>query len=333
MTPTIKDVAKQANTSKSTVSRFLNGIPVNKKTEVAIVRAIEELNYHPNMNARRLVMDRTQEIGIVVDDISNRFYSPILKGIGQVLDTNGYNAVYYTWNNTYRRETDFLRLLYEEQVDGLIYVSFSRRDQADVAQMREAPFPVVLIGDNADIEDIHTVDVDNFSGIVELVHYLNRIGHHEIAYIAGPDNLGATKYRAAGYVSAMESLGLTINPDWICSSDWSNQGGYTAMKKLLQTRGFSAVIASNDESALGALTCLQEQGYSIPRDFSIVGFDDIDIAQWIFPSLTTVHQPFEQMGQTVAQFLMDCITEKQSDSNCRHLLKPELIIRNSSANP
>lgn len=278
-------------------------------------------------------MDKTQEIGIIVDDISNRFYSPILKGIGEVLDANGYSAVYYTWNKSKRRETDFLRLLYEEQVDGLIYVSFARRDQADVEQMREAPFPVVLFGDNAGVDDIHTVDVDNFSGIVELVHYLYRIGHRHIAYIAGPDDIGATKYRSAGYVSAMESLGLAMNPDWICTSDWSNQGGYTAMKKLLQSRGFTAVIASNDESALGAMTCLQEQGYSIPRDFSVVGFDDIDIAQWIFPALTTVRQPFEQMGQTAAQFLLDCIDKKPMDSNRRRLLKPELIIRNSSSNP
>ncbi|MCL6445615.1 MAG: LacI family transcriptional regulator [Alicyclobacillus sp.] len=332
MSPTIKDVARLANTSKSTVSRYLNGTPVNPQIAEAIRKAIAELNYHPNVNARRLVMDRTQVIGVVVDDISNRFYSLIFKGIREVLNGSGYDFVFYPWSHVHEREVDFLRLLYEEQVDGLIYVSFLRRDPDDVAAMVNSGAPIVLIGDNAQTSSIPSVDVDNFAGIVEAVRYLHRLGHRTIAYITGPDSAGATPERLKGYQSALEELGLEISPNLIAGSNWTNEGGYRAMKQLLQAGAFTAVVASNDESAIGAMTCLQQQGYVIPRDLSVVGFDDIDIAQWMFPALTTVRQPFEEIGQTAAKLLMQRLQHVAGPAT-RILLKPELIVRNSSARP
>ncbi|MFD1676645.1 LacI family DNA-binding transcriptional regulator [Alicyclobacillus fodiniaquatilis] len=329
MTPTIKDVAKLANTSKSTVSRYLNGKPVKKQTEEAVRRAIAELNYHPNMNARRLVLDKTQEIGIVVDDITNRFYSAILKGVRRILDANGYDCVFYTLGLHHRKETDFLDLLYEGQVDGLIFVSFMRRSEDDVEEMKASSFPVVLIGDDAGVNEIPSIDVDNSSGVIDVVNYLYRIGHRDIAYISGPDGAAATKARMEGYQASIARLGLKLNPDLIVVSDWSNKGGYTAMQQLLEVGGFTAVVASNDESAFGAMSAMQEQGYNIPKDFSIVGFDDIDISSWSYPSLTTVRQPFEQMGSNAAQMLLEMIDSDGERSYSRDLLKPQLIVRSS----
>lgn len=332
MAPTIKDVARAANTSKSTVSRYLNGKPVKKKTEEALKKAIKELNYHPNMNARRLVLNRTKVIGIVVDDISNSFYSGILKGIREISNENGYDCVFYSWNFNHTKEADFINLLYEEQVDGLIFVSFAKRMPEDVELIRRAPFASVLIGDNAGVEDVRSVDVDNFSGVVEMVHYLYRIGHRNIAYIAGPEGAGATSQRARGFKKALEELGLPTNSELIVASDWSNQGGNIAMKKLLEVGGFSAVVASNDESALGALRGAHEQGYSIPKDFSIVGFDDIETSSWIYPSLTTVRQPFTLMGRKAAEVLFGQINEDHDYGASRLLLKPKLMIRSSCLN-
>lgn len=328
MAPTIKDVAKAANTSKSTVSRYLNGQPVKKKTEEALKRAIEELNYHPNMNARRLVLNKTKVIGIVVDDISNNFYSEILKGIRMVSNRNGFDCVFYSWNFSHK-EFDYLKLLYEEQVDGLVFLSFAKRSAKEIEEIKDNRFAIVLIGDHAGMEGVHSIDVDNFSGIVEMVHYLYRIGHRNIAYIAGPEAAGATEQRTKGFQAAIKELGLPFKPELIAESDWSNIGGNAAMKELLETGGFSAVVASNDESALGALRAAHEQGYSIPKDFSIVGFDDIDIASWIYPSLTTVRQPFREMGSRAAEELFKQMEGKEQFRPSRILMKPRLIIRDS----
>lgn len=332
MAATIKDVARLAHTSKSTVSRYLNGTAVHPDVAAAIRKAVTDLNYHPNMNARRLVMERTQVIGIVVDDISNRFYSQIFKGIREMLNAEGYDYVFYTWTRAHERELDFLRLLYEEQVDGLIFMSFVYRHREDVEAMRESPFPIVLIGHNADVS-ISTVDVDNKAGVMETVQYLHRIGHRRIAFISGPEEAGASRARTSGYLTALEDLAIEGSPALMQMSDWTHEGGYHAMKHLLRLGGFTAVIASNDESAIGAMTCMQEQGYAIPRDFSVVGFDDIDISRWIFPALTTVRQPFENIGQTAAQLLMRGIKATLADPPPSMLLKPELIIRNSTGRP
>ncbi|HET7615607.1 MAG TPA: LacI family DNA-binding transcriptional regulator [Bacillales bacterium] len=329
MAPTIKDVAKLANTSKSTVSRYLNGKAVKKQTEEALKKAIRELNYHPNMNARRLVLNRTQVLGIVVDDISNHFYSGILKGIRAVADEQEFDCVFYTWSSQRQHETDFLSLLYEEQVDGLIFLSFAKRSVEQVVWLSNISDACVLIGDHAGVEGVCSVDVDNYYGVMETVRYLYRIGHRDFAYISGPGSAGATEQRSRGYYYALNEKGLQVNREWIVTSDWSNEGGYNAMKKLLKSGGFTAVVASNDETALGAIGAAHEEGYSIPKDFSIVGFDDIDLSGWIYPSLTTVKQPFGDMGKKAAEVVFEQINEGGEQTAGRHLLEPKLVIRNS----
>ncbi|QSO51551.1 LacI family DNA-binding transcriptional regulator [Alicyclobacillus curvatus] len=330
MTPTIKDVAKLANTSKSTVSRFLNGKPVRQETQQTLRRAIEELNYHPNSNARRLVLNRTQVIAIVVDDISNSFYAPILKGIRSALEPHGYDCVFHTWSQRYPREVDFLRLGYEEQADGLIFVSFLQRSAEDIRLMKDAPFPIVVFGDDAGVAGVYSVDLDNALGISQIVRYLHRLGHRDIAYISGPTSTSATHQRLSGFVATLQDLGISMQNDRIVDSDWSYRGGYEAMRKLLNQGGFTAVVASNDESALGALGAAQEQGYSIPKDFSLTGFDDIGVSRWVYPALTTVRQPLLDLGRVLGGTLLSAtIGVFESWENQRVRLNPELVIRNS----
>lgn len=332
MGPTIHDVARLANTSKSTVSRYLNGQKVKKETQDALEKAILELNFHRNANARRLVMDKTNTIGVVVDNISNIFYSGIIRGIEQVAGKKGYNCIFYSWTSNYEKEISFLNLLYEGQLDGIILVSFQKRDAEDLLAIKAAGHPVVIVGDHGEMDGVFSVDVDNAAGVADMVRYLHQLGHEEIAYIAGPDHAAANKYRLKGYRLAMEELGLIARPEWIVQSDWSNQGGYRSMKKLLETRGFTAVVASNDETAIGAMRALQEHGVLVPKQLSIVGFDDITLSEWIFPSLTTVRQPFLEIGMKAAEGLFRKIEDKeQADPqwSCHHLLKPRLVIRDS----
>lgn len=328
MEPTIHDVAKLANTSKSTVSRYLNGYKVKQATQEAIEKAIAELNYHRNANARRLVMNKTYTIGIVVDDISNIFYSGIIKGIETVAGKNGYNCIFLSWTSNYDKEISFLNLLYEGQVDGLIMVSFRKRDPEDLMQIKEAQYPITLIGDHGELEGIFSVDVDNAAGIAEGIAYLHRNGHRHIAYISGPENMSATKYRYKGYRQALEEFGLIYNPDWVIESDWSNQSGYASMEKLMKMDEVTAVVASSDEVAIGALRAIQEHGKHVPGDISIVGFDDITVANWVYPALTTVRQPFREIGTMAAEGLFRKINRVEEEARS-YLLKPKLIIRDS----
>lgn len=332
MGPTIHDVARLANTSKSTVSRYLNGQKVKKKTEEALEKAIKELNFHRNENARRLVLDKTHTIGVIVDDISNVFYSGIIRGIEDVANQKGYNCIFLSWTSNYDNERAFLSLLYEGQVDGLIMVSFRKREPEDLQIFKESEFPIALIGDHGEMDGIFSVDVDNAAGVSEMVTYLQSIGHRSIAYISGPDNAAASKYRLKGYTQTMKSLGLRYEPEWIVEANWTNEGGFAAMETLMRTDGITAVIASTDETALGALRALQEKGKSVPKDMSIAGFDDIPVASWVYPALTTVRQPFREIGMTAAQGLFRKIDGGPDAETGSHLLKPKLIIRSSCAN-
>ncbi|MBM7551531.1 substrate-binding domain-containing protein [Thalassobacillus pellis] len=332
MNPTINDVARLANTSKSTVSRYLNGQPIKKRTEEALKAAIQELDYHPNVNARRLVKNSTQTIGIVVDDIANIFYSGILRGIEKVANQNNYQCVYYSGTSNHQGEFGFLNLAQERQVDGLILISFTKRSDELFRRIRELTIPVALVGDGGDIAenaDIFSVDVNNEHGIKEVVRYLNRIGHRNIAFIGGPDDFTATHQRAKGYRMALEENGLTYEPSWTVPSDWSKDGGYKAMRDLINIGGMTAVIASNDETAIGALLYAHELGFRVPRDFSIVGFDDIEIASWVYPPLTTVNQPLYQIGLEAADGLVMKMKHKDAPMKRRMLIEPKLIVRDS----
>jgi DNA-binding LacI/PurR family transcriptional regulator len=331
MGPTIHDVAKLARTSKSTVSRYLNGQKIKKATQEALDKAIQELNYHRNANARRLVMDKTYTIGIVIDDISNIFYSGMIKGIESVAGKNGYNCIFLSWTSNFDREISFLNLLYEGQVDGLIMASFRKRSEKDLLAIKEVDYPIALIGDHGELEGIFSVDVDNAAGIEEVVTYLHSIGHRNIAYISGQNTLAASKYRFKGYRQTIDSLGLKYRPEWVVESDWTNQGGYEAMSQLMKVTEITAVVASSDEAAIGTLRAIQENGKNVPKDMSVVGFDDISVASWVYPALTTVRQPLREIGVMAAEGLFRKIegTEGQPRS---HLLKPKLIIRDSCGN-
>lgn len=332
MNPTIKDVAKLAKTSKSTVSRYLNGYKVRKETEEALKKAIKKLNYYPNVNARRLVKDNTQVVGIVVDDIANNFYSGIFKGIEDMLNANGYQCVYYSRTSHYQGEFGFLDLARERQVDALIIISFLKRSQEFMEKVMELTIPVALIGDSNENEQVFSMDVNNEFGIREIVKYLHRIGHQKIAYITGPREFSATYWREKGYKESLKDLGLDYDPAWIVPSDWTEAGGYSAMMKLLKIDGITAVIGSNDEVAIGALLSAREMGYRVPMDFSIVGFDDIAVARWVYPPLTTVKQPLYEIGEKVAEELVNQLKHGKEPTKKRILTEPRLIVRQSCIN-
>lgn len=333
--PTIRDVAERAKTSKSTVSRLLNGQSVKKVTADAIMKAIEDLNYHANVHARRLVLNKTQTIGVVVDDISNSFYSEILSAIEDVAGRKGYRCVFYSGYRNTNQEKDFVSLCQEGQVDGLLMVRFAKRDRDDVLAMGESRLPIVLIGDDAGVGAVHSVDVDNFSGVADVVRHLVALGHRAIAYIEGvSDQLAAAPVRSAAFEMSMKGLGLIPRGEHIVQGAWSMEGGYEAMVELLSRRAsgtrFTAVVTSNDRSAAGAMKAIHEAGLLIPQDIAVVGFDDIEVASLIHPALTTVRQPTYEMGRRAIEALFMYMSDDKQFSPVRELVKPMLVVRAST---
>lgn len=306
----------------------MNGQKVKKETEKRIKKAIEELNYHRNENARRLVTHKTQTIGIVVDSIANFFYPTIFSGIVGVAKENGLECVFYSRSED-KEESDYLHLFFQRQADGLIFINFKKRDPKDLVKIVESKVPAVVIGDDAGLSSVVSVDVDNHAGISSLVKYLHRIGHKKIAYISGPDNFSATESRLSGFLETMKSLGISVDSRLIVKSDWTNEGGYQAVTRLLAAGDFTAVVASNDETAIGALKALKEQGFIVPDQISVTGFDDIAISSWVYPALTTVKQPFYEMGMKSIAELLEMIRRETEWTGKRLLLEPTLKIRNS----
>ena len=327
---TIRDVAKLANTSKSTVSRYLNGIEVRKDTKESIERVIKEIDFHRNINARRLVTHNTFTLGIVVEEISNNYYTNIFKGIEKIANEKGFTCVFYSWSSDIKDEKSYLRIIPEGQVDGLILITFNKRSQDLLKEIKTIDAPIVVVGDTGDFDDLLSVDIDNYFGISEAVRHLYSGGHRKVAYISGPKDIAATNIRLQSFKETMMELGMDMDESWIVDSEWTNESGYKAMMNLLPIGGFTAVLASNDETAIGAIKAMRDEGLNLPEDISIIGFDDIPVASWVYPALTTVKQPFYEIGTEAAELLFSRIESKGSTVQKKSFVKPKLIIRESS---
>jgi DNA-binding LacI/PurR family transcriptional regulator len=329
MAATIIDIAELAGTSKSTVSRYLTGGTVKKKTAASIEAAIESLQYTPNINARRLVQSKTNVIGVVFDDISMYFYAEIMQGIQDVANQNQYVCNFFSRANCNRRESDFLSLFAQGQVDGIVFATFRQRDAQEIAEIAAAGLPVVLLGSRADHSGISHVDVDNRLGISELVGYLSSLGHRRIAYLNGPEAMPAALSRLDGYIQGIRNCDLPFEKSLVVDIPWSVEGGRSAVHELAARREtYTALIGSNEFCAFGAARAMQAAGLRVPDDVSVAGFDDSPLLQYASPCITTLRQPFLQMGQMAVKQLMARLLDPQATPASIYL-QPKLMVRDS----
>jgi len=324
---TIIDIARDSNTSKSTVSRYLNGGSVKPATAQAIEASVKKLNYHPNVNARRLVTSKSHAIGVVLEDISNTYFSEVLAGIQSVVTNSGYVCTFYSRASNSSKESDYLSLFNGGHIDGLILGTFQKRIEQEVAKLAKMDYPIVLIGDNCGNKKIDCVDVDNEDGTLEEVEYLHSMGHRRIAYLRGPEMISGARTRAQGFIEGMHRHGLKA--DIIVDTEWTVEGGYAAAMQVLRHQDVTAIICSNEYCAYGAISACQESGRTVPDDISIVAFDDGTLARYSVPSITTVKQPFKSVGETAANHLVN-LMKSGSQAKTRILLQSHLVIRSSS---
>ncbi|MDI6601498.1 MAG: LacI family DNA-binding transcriptional regulator [Thermoanaerobacteraceae bacterium] len=328
---TIKDVARKANVSITTVSRVINNKTegVSEETRERILKVMQDLNYQPNRIARGLVTKRTNTLGLILPDIANPFFPEIARGVEDTANIYGYNVILCNTDDRTDKEELYINVLKEKCVDGIVFTSSVNPVSEHIKQLMDYKMPFVLLDRYMDIDHLPGVYSDGYDGMYQITRYLFEMGHRDIAYIGGPSLSATAKHRYEGFEYALREYGVGLDDVLIEEGNYKISGGKEAMARLVEKgMDFTAVACANDLMAVGAMEVLKDKGYRIPEDVSVTGFDDIQLSGLIEPKLTTVAQPCYEMGAVATRMLIKLI-EGQALEEQEIKLKPRLVIRNS----
>ena len=332
---TIYDVAKRANVSTGTVSRYLNENGyVGEQTRARIELAINELQFTPSSVARSLTTKRTRMLGFVVSDLNNPFVPEVARGLQDLADEQGYCVLIFNTDGDGQREARALNLLRDRQVDGLV-ITPPETPQGDacIRELHAQGIPIVFLGRKVDGVAIDRVTTDTYAGGRAAMEHLLELGHTRIALIGGDEQRNATTGRRKAYGDSLAQARLPIDPALIAATPLFRAGGAAAAAALLALPNRpSAIFAVNDTLALGVLTEATRRGLRVPRDLSVVGFDDIALAEQAHPPLTTVAQPKLQLGRTAARLLIARI-ERQTAAEPQEARLPCELVPRASTGP
>jgi DNA-binding LacI/PurR family transcriptional regulator len=331
---TIKDVAKYAGVSIKTVSRVVNNLSeVSPETRQKVQHAILELGYQPNLLARSLVNGKTNTVGVVIprsaDYISDHpFFSEVLRGITEALSAQEYNVFLHLASD----KVPYAKLYTQRRVDGLILMSIPM-DDPNIPALEESGAPYVATCRIAeDDKDSNFVDADFAGGVQQAMEHLITLGHHRIALLAGPMNLVSVHLRVTGYRNALTEHDLPIPRGYIQECEFSSEAGYTlAVKFMDKPEPPTALLCGNDLIAFGVIQALKERGHRVPEDVSVIGFDDISLARYSSPPLTTVRQDTFKKGRLAADSLLTRMQNKTDMSPQQIILDTSLVIRETTA--
>ncbi|SFB23382.1 MULTISPECIES: LacI family DNA-binding transcriptional regulator [unclassified Bacillus (in: firmicutes)] len=331
---TIKDIAKVAGVSVTTVSRALNGYSdVNEKTRQKIVRVAKELNYSPNTIARSLVMNKSKTIGLLVSglnkaSVKDNITFEVLSGINVFTGGSDYDLVLFSTTSTKQREKTYSQLCKDRMVDGVI-VQGIRTDDPYLKEVIESNIPCVLIDIPFESDMIGYVTTDNLLGAKKAVNHLIDLGHTKIAMMNGHEYAFVSQRRLEGYRQALKENGIDVKSEWIANGEFSEEIAETQAEELFRTHPeISAIFCASDLMALGVMNAAKKLGLNIPDQLSIVGYDDIMLASYVSPKLTTIAQNKFEMGYQAAKLLVNMLEGKEEG----HLvnLDTELKVRETT---
>jgi LacI family transcriptional regulator len=327
---TLEDIARLSGVSRSTVSRVINGdVNVKEETRRSVQQVIQSYNFQPNLAARGLASGRTKVIGVVIPaEVSVIFTDPyfpiLLQGVSRLCNDREYSVMLWLAEPDYERRM-ITRILHNGLVDGVVVASILI-DDVIIHPLMDSKMPFILVGRHPTL-DVSFLDVDNLQAGRKATMHLVRLGYKRIATISGNMSQVAGIDRYQGYVKALQDSGHTFRPELVAEGSFSEEGGYSAMQKLLKYKPDAVFIAS-DMMAFGAMRALREAKLSIPDDIAIVGFDDLPASAKAEPPLTTVRQPIFQMGSKAAEVLIDLI-ENNTQTTQKYILDTELVVRES----
>ncbi|TON41508.1 transcriptional repressor PurR [Vibrio parahaemolyticus] len=328
---TMKDIAKLAGVSTSTVSHVINKTRfVSEEISERVNNAAKELNYYaPSALARSLKVNRTKTIGMLVTTSTNPFFGEVVKGVERSCYHKGYSLILCNTEGDNERMRQSINTLLQKRVDGLILMCSSLEGERIDVFERYPDIPVVVMDWGPMLFTSDKIQDNSLRGGYLAAKYLIDCGHTEIGCITGPLIKHQAQMRYEGYKRAMNEAGLEFNANWIIESDFECEGGYQAFKKMAE-RGTlpSSIFVSNDMMAMGVINAANELGIKVPDDLSIIGYDDIHIAKFMSPSLTTIHQPKYRLGQAAVETLVRRLDDKSNEAQVVQL-EPTLVVRNS----
>lgn len=324
---TIKDVAKLAGVALSTASYALSGDSrVSSKTRSKVLEAARQLNYRKNGFAMDLKRSRTKTIALILTDLSGPYYSELIRSVQEVALTNGYDLI--ACSSMGGRDSTAVKFLREKRADGAIILAPNIRDEV-LIETSGPQFPIVVMDRPLCSEFLVNVLVDGEQGGYTATRYLLENGHRHVAYISGSSDSYDNHMRYQGYLRALAEAGLEEQSKWRLSGNFVREGGYNATKMMIMQGSLpTAVFYGNDEMAIGGLKAFEESGISVPDDVSVIGFDDIQLAEYVNPPLTTIRQPKSEAGSLAAHLLFQILggeSVKQS-----YMLTTEMMERASA---
>jgi LacI family transcriptional regulator len=333
-------LADHLQLSQTTVSLVLNNSPSAKsippETRKRVEAAAKRLNYRPNYFARSLRQSRSMSVGVLAPDLSEGYFTRVMRGVVEELTAAHY--FYFTACHEWQQELieKYPRMLVERAVDGFLLLN-TPADQISV------PVPVVAISAHSAAENVTNIVVNHHKAVEQALTHLYALGHRRIAFMRGPQAIPDSEFRWEAIQQVTSEMGLMLDPDLVIQIDsdaWSMKTGYHPMTPeigykpmhalLSKTHAFTAIFCFNDISAIGAIRALKDAGLDVPGDVSVVGFDDIQSAEYATPSLTTVRQPLREMGKRGAQVLLERIADREREFPAEIVMMPELVVREST---
>jgi LacI family transcriptional regulator len=326
---TIKDIAREAGVAPSVVSRALNNkYGVKEATKKLIQTIAREMDYYPNTAARSLVTRKTGTIGIMMADISEPYYSQIIKGMEYASSRTGYTLLFSNSYESVERNRVLQKMIFAERVDGLVIVGSNIQEKNFVLTLLEQEIPFVLIERNFSDPRVNCIWVDNTQGAYLATKYLIEQGHRKIAHIAGNLYFQVALDRIEGYKKALREAGIGFSEELVTSGNFVSRDAYEAMKEQLR-HNCTAVFAASDTMAYGALKAIAEAGLSVPKDIAVIGFDDLEFSALTNPPLTTIRQPRYEMGKQSLEILIASLQGERNET-AKVCLMPELVARRST---
>ncbi len=333
---TVKDVARLAGVDPGTVSRALNPSSrslVRDSTAERVLAAVRQLGYQPNSFARGLKTNRSFAIGVLIPDLTNPLFPPIVRGIQSRVEREGYTVLLGSTDNDNQRARADLSALRAQRVDGIIAATARRKDDV-LDELARAGVPLVLVNRVSEGRAVTAASGDDRKGMRLAVEHLAGLGHRHIAFIGGPSTLSTGFQRRQGFLEAMQLCGLDMPPELVLSGDAfsETEGARLGAELFAGKKRFTAIAAANDLLALGCYDVLAQRGLSCPDDVSVIGFNDMPFAGRFNPPLTTIRIPHVQLGEAAGSLLLELIADPDSQSR-QVLLDPDLVVRGSTAPP
>ncbi|EGR1418957.1 LacI family DNA-binding transcriptional regulator [Vibrio cholerae] len=327
---TMKDIARLAGVSTSTVSHVINKSRfVSDEIAERVNNAAQQLKYAPSALARSLKMNRTKTIGMLVTTSTNPFFGEVVKGVERSCYHQGYNLILCNTEGDNQRMKASINTLLQKRVDGLLLMcSTLEGERLDVFD-RYPDIPVVVMDWGPILFASDKIQDNSLQGGYMAAKHLIECGHKEIGCITGPLIRHQAQMRYEGYKRALAEAGIAMNPDWIVESDFECEGGYQAFEKLYQRNKLpSALFVSNDMMAMGVIQAASQRGLRVPDDLSLIGYDDVHIAKFMTPALTTIHQPKYRLGKAAVDTLLYRLENPDTTAQVVQL-EPTLVVRNS----